>query len=317
MRFFQMCSLMIFLFALCACQKKSVDVVKNLEIDIPESKEFVITQDYIDEMELWKKKRFKSVTSPYGWLSVIGLHWLKEGENRMGSGSENDIVLPEMASPYLGSIFLLDGKMNFSSYPESYVSLGDNNRFDKGMLLSDADGEATVLNHHSLYFHVIKRGQKYGLRLKNTLAPARFELKKIPHFELNADMIFDGVVLPTSSQDSIEIQDVLGEIKMYHLESKLAFRYQGKVHELLAIDGGPDKYFVIFADESSGEETYGGGRFLYVHKPYGDSNRVQLDFNKSENPPCIFTDFATCPLPPDENKLKFSVNAGEKKLKSH
>ena len=214
-----------------ACQR---NVSKNLaaptsNVIVPDSEIFELSQAYQDDMKKWQNDRFESVTAPHGWLSVIGLHWLKEGENKMGSGNNNDIVLPELASNYVGSIFLHDGKIRFKAYPESYVSLGYDNAFQQGEMKTDADGDPTVLNHQSLFFHVIKRGGQYGVRLKNTLARARFDLKEIPYFSLNPAMVFDAVTVPTSTMDSIEIRDVLGEVKNYSLESKLLFKRNGEI----------------------------------------------------------------------------------------
>lgn len=153
--------------------------------------------------------------------------------------------------------------------------------------------------------------------MKNTIAQARFELKDIPEYDINPGMIFKGVVATTEVSDSILITDIVGTQKMYKIEAMLQFEAQGQTQGLLAINGGKDNYFVVFKDETTGEETYGGGRFLYVRRPSEGSKEIILDFNKAHNPPCAFTDYATCPLPPLENTLDFLVNAGEKRLKTH
>jgi len=309
MKFFQF-SAFVILLSLIACSKKTVSTIQ-----IQDSQKRELSEAYIQEIEDWRDQRFESITSPYGWLSVVGLYWLAEGENRFGSSTNNQIIIPE-ASSYIGSITLDGNDLKFNSFGEAYVTSGDE-VFKNGPIQSDENGKATYFDNQSFNFHVIKRGDKYGLRVKNTLARARYELKDIPEFELNADMIFDGIVVPTPIQDSIMINDVIGTEKMYKIEALLKFKADKRERSLLAIDGGKDHYFVIFKDFTTGNKTYGGGRFLYVKRPAEGSNEIILDFNKAHNPPCAFTDYATCPLPPLQNSLLFLVNAGEKTLKSH
>ena len=108
------------------------------------------------------------------------------------------------------------------------------------------------------------------------------------------------------------MEDITGDIQEYKLEAELNFFLDGKKQSLLAFDGGIDHYFVIFKDLSNNQNTYGGGRYMYIPRITDGENRVILDFNKAFNPPCVFTDYATCPIPPESNRLAVEVKAGEK-----
>jgi len=308
---------LIFLLLHSSCSKKlseSHDQKGALQV---EEGHYSENSEYEQSLKDWRMDRLSSVKAPLGWLSVVGLHWLDEGENSIGSSKKNKIRLDDNADPNVGKITLDQGQLNFKGTNESLVTIGKNEHLILGKIESDAGGQPTMMNHHSYTFYVIKRGKKYGLRIKDTLSDARINFKGIPHFPTNESLLLPGKVLPTKVKDSIQIQNAIGQNRTYHLKAKIQFEHMGKVHELHALDGGPNTYFIIFEDKTTGKETYGGGRFLYVEKPKDGSNKVMIDFNKSINPPCVFTDYATCPLPPEVNKLKFLVHAGEKNLKSH
>jgi len=314
-------SSLILLFLLSSCSQK---LNKNLG---PVTQDQVQTQviendqlgssPYEQKLKSWRLERLSNIKAPLGWLSVIGLHWLDEGENSIGSAKENKIIFDEGASPNIGKIVVKNDDLSFRGSKESLVTIGQDEHLILGKIESDAQGNPTLMKHNSYTFYVIKRGDKYGLRVKDTLSDARMNFSGIPYFPVNENLVLDGKVQSTNVQDSIQIQNAVGQIRTYHLEAKILFDYKGKQHELHALDGGPNSYFIIFGDKTTGKDSYGGGRFLYVDKPTSRSNTVVVDFNKSINPPCVFTDFATCPLPPDVNKLDFLVQAGEKNLKTH
>lgn len=309
--------LFLFVFFFSSCTKKIYG--PNLDNPLMESSQSgeKISKSYAENLSKWRAKRLASITAPQGWLSVVGLHWLKDGENTFGSSPENDFVFDEKAAGQIGSLTLERGRLNFKGAEESSISIGENNYFLQGLVESDAKGPATIMNHRSFFCHVIKRGNKYGLRVKDTLSENRMNFEGIPNYPINTNMIIDGKVIHTELGDSIDIQNVLGQIKTYQLKAIIQFEHQGEIQKLHAIDGGEKYYYIIFSDATTGIDTYGGGRFLYVDKPKTGKDKVIIDFNKAENPPCVFTDFATCPLPPDRNKLSFLVEAGEKKLKTH
>lgn len=291
----------VFLFA---CSPKTVDL-------FPED-EGIYNQEIIQ----WQNKRNKDIKSPKGWLSVVGLYWLQEGRNKIGSSPDSDIVFPEFAANKVGDLYLERGELYFRAFEESYIEKNGKG-FREGTMFSDARRAPTELSHKSLYFHVIRRGTQFGLRVKNTLEEKRFKFEGLKYFETDTKYKITGTVGPSHEADSILINDIAGIQTMYKIEDILTFKFEGKEHELIAFDGGKDKYFVIFSDKTNNKQTYGGGRFLYVNKPKSGSSYVKIDFNKAFNPPCAFTDFATCPIPPPQNHLNFSVMAGEKKVDIH
>jgi len=273
-------------------------------------------ETYIQEINDWRISRNRDLKSPKGWLTLVGLHWLQEGRNVLGSSPQSDIVLPEMAASKVGSLYLENGELYFKAFGESYVSKNDKG-FREGTMFSDASRVPTELSHKSLYFYVIRRGKKFGLRVKNTLAKKRFEFKGIDNYDIDKNYRFSAKVTQSNQRDSILISDIAGIETMYRIENILSFKRKGKTQDLIAFDGGKDKYFVIFSDETNGKGSYSGGRFIYVEKPKDGSNNVLIDFNKAHNPPCAFSDFATCPIPPPENHIDFEIMAGEKMSEEH
>ncbi len=262
----------------------------------------------------WRQQRLSGLTAPQGWLSLVGLHWLKAGVNTIGSAPKNTVVLNANAPLHLGSIELLQDSMYFRNL--SRAARVNDTKFKEGQIFSDGDGEISTINYKSLFAYVIKRGEKYGLRVRDTSNAARYALKEIPNFPVNASWNKKaryvappkGTTIPiTNAQGLTEDNPVLGYIE---------FEHNAKTHRIAALYGGPLQYFLIIGDETSSAETYGGGRFMYVNKPDANGN-IQLDFNKAYNPPCVFTDFATCPLPPKENIMPFRIEAGEMNLEGH
>lgn len=272
-------------------------------------------KSYESQITEWQNSRERSIKSPKGWLSVVGLHWLQEGRNTLGSSDDSDIVLPENANAKVGDLYLENGELYFKSHPESTVKK-DDKVFKEGNLNSDASIVPTELNHKSLYFYVIRRGSKFGLRVKNTLAPARFDFEGIDNFNIDPNYRYVGKVKTDNSRDSILINDISGISTKYRIDGVVEITHKGKPYTLIAFDGGNDRYFITFTDVTSGNLTYPGGRFLYVDKTIEGEN-VIVDFNQAYNPPCAFTDYATCPIPPLQNHLDFQILSGEKKVGTH
>lgn len=298
------CLIPILLVVLLSCSPKIIDMFP------------VENSDHQQEILDWQKSRNKELKSPKGWLTLVGLHWLQEGRNKIGSDPSNDIVFPDFAANKVGDLYLENGELYFRAFGESFISKNDKG-FREGTMFSDASRVPTELSHKSLYFYVIRRGKKFGLRVKNTLAKERFEFKGIKNYDINKNFRYTAKVTKTGTKDSILINDISGIETMYRIENTLSFEEKGKTYDLIAFDGGKDKYFIVFSDETNGKGSYSGGRFIYVDKPMTGSEFVLIDFNKAQNPPCAFTDFATCPIPPPENHLEFEVKAGEKMSKDH
>ena len=269
---------------------------------------------YEQELEQWKAKRLASLKSEDGWLSLIGLFWLREGENRFGSDPAGEIVLPEGKAPALaGTLRLAGGKVTLEARPGSGIRSGGQ-EVGTLELKSDEDGAPTMLELGSLSFHVVKRGERLGLRVRDRENPARAEFKGTEYYPADIRWVVSARFEPYEPPLKVPILNVLGMETEEVAPGALAFEVAGREYRLRALrEKGNEQLFIIFADRTSGKETYGAGRYLYADPP-GADGRVTLDFNRAYSPPCAFTRYATCPLPPSENRLALRVEAGEKYL---
>lgn len=275
----------------------------------------VAETEYKNEIENWHQNRVRSLKSETGWLNIIGLYWLKEGENTFGSGNGNSIIFPKgKANEKLGSFILKDGTVSLNAISDSSIRL-NNNPFTKGLIFDEKNDTPMFLSHNSLRWFVIKRGNKYGIRLRDLESDALKNFTTIDRFPLNEKWKITAVYEAPTAGKTIPINDVIGLTTETPFGGTLYFEMDGKKFQLDATLEG-NNLFIVFSDETSGNETYGGGRFLYAKKP-ANGDTVILDFNKAYNPPCSFTNFATCPLPPSQNRLKTSVLAGEKAYGHH
>lgn len=274
------------------------------------------TIDYFTKIEQWHSKRITNLKGENGWLTVAGLFWLKEGENTVGSSKNNQVVFPKgKAAAKIGTFTLKNGEVSFTTQPGTKVSLNEQD-FTSGVIYSDKiEEQSMVLQHQNLRWFIIKRGPKYGVRLRDLESDARKKFSHIDRFIVDSSYKVMAVFEKPEVAKTIPIHDVIGLTTETEFGGTLFFELQGKKLKLDATLEGDD-LFIVFADVTSGISTYGGGRFLYAKVPT-NGNLVELDFNKAYNPPCAFTDFATCPLPPDQNKLEIEIKAGEKKYADH
>ncbi|EIL96651.1 hypothetical protein RHOFW104T7_03080 [Rhodanobacter thiooxydans] len=271
---------------------------------------------YRYSIEQWQAGRVERLTAPDGWLSLIGLEWLKDGTNRVGSAADNDIVLS--AGPArLGVVTLeRDGSMRIVLDKHSGATI-DGKAVAEAPLVDDAhvadDAAPTRVAFGSASFYVIDRDGRKGLRVKDTEAPSRKHFAGIDAFAIDPSWRIEATWAPVPPGETLEMGTAIGTIDRYPVPGKLEFSRDGKHFEILPVieEAGATQYFIVFADRTSGKETYGAARFLYIDPP--QDGKVVLDFNKAYNPPCAFTPFATCPLAPPENRLDLRVTAGEKK----
>ncbi len=275
------------------------------------------TDSYQQDIRQWREGRIQRLTAPEGWLSLVGLEWLKPGANRVGSAAGNDIVLT--AGPaHLGVIELAaDGAMHLE-LPAHSGALIDGKPLRQARLVDDAqagDAAPTMVSFGSASFHAIDRDGRKGLRVRDADAPTRRHFAGIDAFPVDPSWRIEATWVPARPGQTLEMGTVIGTIDKYLVPGTLEFSRDGSHFELLPVieAAGDRQYFIVFADRTSGNETYGAARFLYVDPP--QDGRVVLDFNKAYNPPCAFTPFATCPLAPPENRLDLRVTAGEKKYR--
>ncbi|HLA99742.1 MAG TPA: DUF1684 domain-containing protein [Bacteroidota bacterium] len=268
---------------------------------------------YKKEIREWQEKRLKGLTTDTGWLTLAGLGWLTGGENRVGGDSANEVVTPPGKAPaYLGSIFLRDGRATFIAAPGVAVT-SDGRPVTRLALESDESAEPTILRYGTLSLYVISRGGKYGVRIKDTENPARTHFAGLEFFPIDQKYRVEATFIPYTPPKILEIPTQAGTVERDSCPGALEFELDGTGYRLDAVieQGTEDKLFIMFADATSGVETYAPGRQMYTPLP-DSANRVILDFNRAYNWPCVFTVFATCPLPPDQNRLPCRVEAGEK-----
>jgi uncharacterized protein (DUF1684 family) len=270
--------------------------------------------DYRHQVEQWRADRVTRLTAPSGWLSLIALEWLQPGDNRIGSAADNDIVVAAMPA-HLGVVSLrADGSVHLALAAGS-AALIDGKPLREAVLVDDAlagEGAPTVVSLGTLSFLVIDREGRKGLRIRDTEAATRRNFAGIDHFPVDPAWRIDVTWVPASAGQTLEMGTVIGTTEKYPVPGTARFSRDGKTFEIMPVIEVPGdaQYFVVFADRTSGRETYGAARFLYIDPP--KDGKVTLDFNKAYNPPCAFTPFATCPLAPPENRLDVRVTAGEK-----
>lgn len=269
-------------------------------------------ESFESELGRWKAKRLASLKSDDGWLTLVGLFWLGEGENRLGSDPANEIVLPEGKAPaQAGALRLAGGRVTLEARPGSGIT-SEGRPLTTLELKSDEDGRPTLLELGSLSFHVVRRGDRLGLRVRDRENPARAEFKGVEYYPADRGWLVPARFEPYDPPKQMPIMNVLGMETEETSPGALVFEVGGRSYRLDALrEKGNEQLFIIFADQTSGGETYGAGRYLYADPP-GPDGRVLLDFNRAYSPPCAFTRYATCPLPPPQNRLALRVEAGEK-----
>jgi len=270
---------------------------------------------YQQSIAQWRSERIERLSAPDGWLSLIGLEWLKQGDNRIGTADDNDIVL-KAGPAHLGTLnFAEDGTLQLTLAADS-GALVDGKPMQHVMLIDDAhagEGKPTLVSFGAANFYVIDRDGRKALRVKDSDAATRKDFVGIDSFPVDPSWRIEATWIPAQPGETLEMGSVIGTIDKSPVPGRLEFSRDGKHFELLPIieEPGDEQYFIVFADRTSGKETYGAARFLYIDPP--QNGKVVLDFNKAYNPPCAFTPFATCPLAPPENRLDLRVTAGEMK----
>ncbi len=268
------------------------------------------SEEYAESIAEWDSNRLERLKAPGGWLNLAGLFWLNEGENTIGSSSENHHVF-RRGPENIGKIILRDDGVEFVAAPGVPVMSGEE-QVERVELITDAEGRATRLSVDSLQFFLIRRGDRIGIRLRDFQHPRIEQLTRIDRYPPDQDWIIRARFIEDEEGLTINIPNVLGDINEESVPGIFEFEYEGETYRLYPT-GSRENPFLIFGDETSGIETYGGGRFLSPGAP-GEDGYVSIDFNKAYNPPCAFSDYATCPLAPRENILPFSVTAGEKRV---
>ncbi len=269
---------------------------------------------YRQSVEKWRLDYQTSLTSDSGWLTVSGLFWLKEGDNRIGSAVGNDIVLPATAPASVGVLTLHAGRSTLRVTPGVAVTL-NGHAVQAVEMRPDSSEDRLVLGDVTFYVHA--SGDRLALRLRDKNSQLRKNFTGLKWFPIDESYVATGNFVPYDSPKEVDSENVLGDAIKLKITGYVTFSLKGQEYRL---EGGPTssgRFFIVFRDLTSGKETYPASRFLDVQLPTGaqKGGPVQVDFNKAYNPPCAYNPFTTCPLPLPGNRLKIEIPAGEKLYK--
>ncbi len=265
---------------------------------------------YVQEIDAWHHARIERLKSPTGWLSLIGLHSLSTGENHLGSANDNDILLPDFAPPHVGRIEVgAQGSYRFVAAAGVKATV-DGHEVGDLLLRHDQQDDVTLVSVGRLVFYVIERGGQPYLRVKDTESPLIASFEGIERWPVDPRWRIEARWESYDPPKQIPIADVLGNLNLETCPGAAVFDHQGRSYRLEPTGEAGEELFLVFGDRTNGDGSYGGGRFLTIAAPA--EGKVILDFNRAYNPPCVFTPYATCPLPRPEDRLDFEVPAGEK-----
>ena len=259
----------------------------------------------------WRESRESAMRDSTSWLTIAGLFWLEQGANSFGSSPDNQISLPQHSSPArAGELILENDRVRLRAAGEAGISLQGRPVLSAD-LRSDAGGEPDRIEMGDLRMWIIERDGRKALRVRDFRAERFLEFEKLYFYPPDPDYRVIGTFVPHDKAESIMLSTVAGTRAEIASTGKVEFNLKGRELSLVLLDGGENSYFIIFRDETSGRETYGACRYMSA-ADLGEQ-MVELNFNRAVNPPCAYTPYATCPLPPPENILPVSVEAGEKK----
>jgi len=265
---------------------------------------------YKAEIELWHQERIANLKSANGWLNLAGLFWLKKGASTFGSDASNDLVFPKDKIAAKAGVFLLqNGIVQLTASPNVEILFNDT-PMTNGVVFHPDSTRQPKVSFGSLQWFIIRRDDQYGVRLRDLKSTAVEEFKDIERYDVNTEYRIEAILEIPATPKKIDITNVLGQTTAQDSPGTLVFTFQDKEYRLDALLED-EELFVIFGDPTNKDEAYPSGRYVYAKVPGADGKTV-LDFNKSRNPPCAFTPYATCPLPPRQNILPIAITAGEK-----
>ena len=255
----------------------------------------------------WRSEREASMKKETSWLNLVELYWLQDGRNDFGTGPGVDLVLPRHSTvAKAGAFFLENGQVRYEMA-----------RGQRGMLNGETKSKGViemngVLAHNHLRFLVIERGGRLALRVRDLRAPKFVGFKELDFYSANEKYKVEAEFEAYDEPEKLKILTVIDTELELLVPGVIKFKLRGKKMELLPTLSTleDEEFFIIFKDETAGTSTYGGGRFLYAQRPV--EGKMTLNFNRAINPPCAYSDYATCPLPPGENWLAIGIEAGER-----
>lgn len=265
------------------------------------------------DLQAWRDQRREALLAPDGWASLIGLHWIERGPHYLGSDTDNGIQLG-LGPEHLGMVDLGADGVRFVPEEGVEVTIDGEPLAGATMLRTDEDPQGpSVLGFDGGRGQatVIRRAGRHALRVRHADAQTRTGFSGLDYWPADPDWQVEATFVPHPPGQTIEVANIIGSTDPVPNPGAYEFERDGTTYRIEALDEGGDELFLVFGDRTNGHGSYGAGRFLYAPKA-GADGRAVLDFNRSYNPPCAFTMFATCPLPPLENRLDLAITAGEK-----
>lgn len=272
----------------------------------------VDSADHAAGVMKWRAQRLARLTAEDGWLTLVGLLWLKPGQNSFGRAPGNAIALDHsQLADTAGTFVLAEDQVRFDAAADAGITR-DGKPVRSVSMNPDTSGAPTILSSGTLRFLIIERAGRLGVRVRDVAHPLRTQFAGLDYFPIDVRWALRARFHPYVPAKRIPIVNVLGMVDDMESPGYLTFAAAGKEWRLDALleSAGSEDLFLMFADGTSGRETYGAGRFMYVPLPV--NGEVPVDFNLAYNPPCAFNEFATCPLPPRQNRLKLEIDAGER-----
>jgi uncharacterized protein (DUF1684 family) len=265
------------------------------------------------QLAAWKQWRVERLRQPDGWLTLVGLFWLRPGDNSVGSDPEATVRLPDGKSPLaLGTLRVDGARAVFVAAPGAQVTSSGKPVATLALDDDAAAGGPTILRHGTLELYVIERAGRLAVRVKDSDSETLRRFAGLDYFPADRAWRIPARFEPAAAGSTLDVPNALGFSEKIRQPGWVTFDLAGRTYRLTALDDtGDGRLFIVFGDLTNGHDTYGGGRFLYTDPPR--DGRVEIDFNRAYNPPCVFTPYATCPLPPPGNRLPVRVEAGEKK----
>lgn len=269
--------------------------------------------EYRREIAAWKDKRDAGLRKEDSWLTLVGLSWLHEGDNSLGSAAGSDVPLPTGKAPAkLGVLKRAGERVTLLLAAPAGVTIdGEAAKAGEIALAADASGKPTMVRLGPLTFFIVARQDKIGVRIKDRESPVRTSFTGVESFPLDPAWRIRARFERYDPPKAITVPNILGQSAEDKCPGAVVFEVAGQTYRLEPTGEPGEELFLVFGDQTNGKETYGGGRFLDLPAPAADGTIV-IDFNMAYNPPCVFTPYATCPLPPRQNKLALRVPAGEK-----
>ena len=282
---------------LCAGSCSTTDTAENTE--------------YISDIEHWQQLRVDSLKGHTGYINLAGLFWLNSEVSSIGADSTNTFIFPAKAASYLGEIIMKNDSLWFIQHEQGLVKLAGDIISDTTLIFLE-DEVNLSMSFGALHWYIIKRGTDYGLRLKDYNHPSLESFNHIDNYPIDSKWKVKATWEGYPSPKTVTVHNQVGMELEQQVFGALHFELEGKPYKLEPL-GPPEghDYFILIYDKTSGHETYGSGRYMYM--PLANEDGVTyIDFNKAFNPPCVYTEFATCLFPHEANRLPIKIEAGEK-----